>query len=88
MLDDKKSQIIKELQEDIEKTEKKYEDFMAVYIKAEGITLEAERRRKKAEIVSTTLEETVKQLRKQLKEHSDRYRSDVTTVFVTCDKES
>ena len=43
---------------------------------------------KKAEIVSTTLAETVKQLRKQLKEHAERYRNDVTTVYVTCDKES
>ena len=59
-----------------------------MFIKAESKASEAERRMKKAEIVSTTLEETCKQLRKQMKEQGERYRNDVTTVYITCDKEA
>ena len=59
-----------------------------MFTKAEIKASEAEKRMKKAEIVSRTLEETCKQLRKQLKEQGERYRNDVTTVYVTCDKES
>ena len=61
---------------------------MDLYIKAESRANEAEKKQKKAEVVAQTLEETCKQLRKQMKEQGERYRSDVTTIYVTCDKEA
>ena len=61
---------------------------MDLYIKAESRAAEAEKQQKKAEVVAKTLEETCKQLRKQMKEQGERYRNDVTTIYVTCDKEA
>ena len=87
-LDERNKQTIVGMESDFEKKDNQYKQTMQLYLKCEITAQEAERKRANAERVAAEMEASAKLLRKQFEVLNEKYKSHVTTVFVTCDKES